>query len=307
MGKADSEPAGDLMRSILGEAGLTHELMREHTPENLVRRENLEELVSAVREFGDNPDTPDTLSAFLQEVSLLTDADSGGDFDDKVTLMTMHASKGLEYKAVFVTGLEEGLFPLSGAMQDPEELEEERRLFYVGATRAERHLYLTYARSRYRYGEHQSGIRSRFLDELSGDLLRTEAGEPFSSKQDRMQRSSGPGNYTEMDPFYYRRPLGGAKGPSEKGRTHNTKSPAARRQASASTPSKAAPSGRRIVYDAEESADLAAGMRVEHGTFGEGKIVAIEGNGPQAKAVVFFEEVGEKKLMLRFAHLQRIG
>ncbi|MFT4605682.1 MAG: DNA helicase-2/ATP-dependent DNA helicase PcrA [Rhodothermales bacterium] len=311
MAKAETEPAVDLMRAILNEAGLTHELMREHTPENLVRRENLEELVSAVREFNDNPDTPDTLSAFLQEVSLLTDADSGGDDDDKVTLMTMHASKGLEYKAVFVTGLEEGLFPLSGAMQDPEELEEERRLFYVGATRAERYLYLTYARSRYRYGEHQSGLRSRFLDELSGDLLRTEAGEPFSSKQDRNKRASGPDNYTEMDPFYYRRPLGGTKGPAERGRTHDTKPPATRRQGSTPSPSpapaKASSSGRRIVYDAEETGQLAAGMMVEHGTFGEGKIVAIEGNGAQAKAVVFFEEVGEKKLMLRFAHLQRIG
>lgn len=300
-GRAESDPAGELVRAIVTDAGLTHELMREHTPENLVRRENLEELISAVREFTDNPDTPDTLSAFLQEISLLTDADSGGDFDDKVTLMTMHASKGLEYKAVFVTGLEEGLFPLSGAMQDPEELEEERRLFYVGATRAERYLYLSYARSRYRYGEHQSGIRSRFLDELGSDLLQTEAGEPFSPKQDRFQRSGAKGSYTEMDPFYYRRPLGGAKGPSERGRTHNTK-PVTRR----ATP-KAEPQGRRIVYDAEETGELTAGMQVEHGTFGEGRIMAIEGNGAQAKAVVYFKEVGEKKLMLRFAHLQRIG
>ncbi|MBO6574035.1 MAG: UvrD-helicase domain-containing protein [Rhodothermales bacterium] len=304
--KGESEPAGDLVRTIVNEAGLSHELMREHTPENLVRRENLEELISAVKEFTDNPETPDTVSAFLQEVSLLTDADSGTDFDDKVTLMTMHASKGLEYKTVFVTGLEEGLFPLSGAAQDPEELEEERRLFYVGATRAERYLYLSYARSRYRYGEHQSGVRSRFLDELGEGLLQTEAGGTFSPKQDRFKAKGGKGSYTEMDPFYYRRPLGGQKGPSEKGRTHDTRGMrgGTRRSAQSASP---APAGRRIVYDAEHSGDLAAGMQVEHGTFGEGRIVAIEGNGPQAKAVVFFNEVGEKKLMLRFANLQRIG
>jgi ATP-dependent DNA helicase UvrD/PcrA len=304
---ADSEPAGDLARRIVNEAGLAHNLMREHTPENLVRRENLEELIGAVREFNDNPDTADTLSAFLQEVSLLTDADSGDDFDDKVTLMTMHASKGLEFPAVFVTGLEEGLFPLARAAQDPKELEEERRLFYVGATRAERHLFLSYARSRYRYGEQQSGVRSQFLDELDGNLLRTEAGHPFAPRQDRFRTRSGREMaYDEVDPFYYRRSLvPGEKRRKPKGGSTSGRG-TARKQVSPKKRPTPKPSGRRIVYDAEFGGEIAAGMRVEHNTFGEGKVIAIEGNGAQAKAVVFFADIGQKKLMLRFANLKRI-
>jgi len=296
---AETELAGDLARRIVNEAGLAHNLMREHTPENLVRRENLEELIGAVREFNDNPDTPDTLSSFLQEVSLLTDADSGDDFDDKVTLMTMHASKGLEFPAVFVTGLEEGLFPLARAAENPDELEEERRLFYVGATRAERNLYLSFARSRYRYGEQQSGVRSRFIDELDGDLMRTEAGHPFSPRQDRFKTQSGREiAYDEVDPFYYRRSLVPEK---KKGNTRRGGGPEAAPKRTAPKPT-----GRRIVYDTEYTGEISAGMRVEHGIFGEGKVLAIEGSGGQAKAVVFFKDIGQKKLMLRFAKLQRI-
>jgi DNA helicase-2/ATP-dependent DNA helicase PcrA len=270
--------------------------MRENTPENLVRRENIAELVSAIQEFTENPDTPDTLSAFLQEVSLLTDADLGGDDDDRVTLMTMHASKGLEFPAVFVTGLEEGLFPLSAAAQDPEELEEERRLFYVGTTRAERHLALAYARTRYRYGEQQSCVRSRFLDELDGDLLRNEAGGPFEPKRDRFALGGvSEVRYDAMDPHYYRQSL------------RPDLRPDLRPERSVTTVPKPPPGERRIVYDEDQTGMVAAGMRVEHSLFGEGKVLAVEGIGPQAKATVFFPEVGQKKLILRFARLRRIG
>jgi ATP-dependent DNA helicase UvrD/PcrA len=306
--RADSEDAADLVRTLINEAGLAHELMREHTPENLVRRENLEELVGAVREFADNPDTPSTLSTFLQDITLLTDADAGSDADDRVTLMTMHASKGLEYHAVFVTGLEEGLFPLSGAAQSPDDLEEERRLFYVGVSRAEKTLFLSYARSRYRHGEHTSGIRSQFLDELPGELLRTEAGEVFTPKAARFSASGGRGNYEQMDPFYYRQALGGKKGPNERGRDHAAGGEG-NNTSFASKPARPKPTtaaGRRIVYDTDYTGALAAGMRVEHASFGEGKVIAIEGKGSQAKAVVFFQEVGQKRLMMRFANLQRI-
>jgi DNA helicase-2/ATP-dependent DNA helicase PcrA len=290
--EADSAPAGVLARSLIHQSGLVEDLMRENTPENLVRRENIAELVSAIQEFTENPDTPDTLSAFLQEVSLLTDADLGGDDDDRVTLMTMHASKGLEFPAVFVTGLEEGLFPLSAAAQDPDELEEERRLFYVGTTRAERHLVLAYARTRYRYGEQQSCVRSRFLDELDGDLLRNEAGGPFEPKRDRFALGGvSEVRYDALDPHYYRQSL----------------RPDLRPERSVTTVPKPPAGERRIVYDEEQTGMVAAGMRVEHSLFGEGKVLAVEGSGPQAKATVFFPEVGQKKLILRFARLRRIG
>lgn len=290
--EAETAPAGDLARSLIHESGLVEDLMREHTPENLVRRENISELVSAIQEFTENPDTPETLSAFLQEVSLLTDADLGGDDDDRVTLMTMHASKGLEFPAVFVTGLEEGLFPLSAAAQDPVELEEERRLFYVGSTRAERHLYLSFARTRYRYGEQQSCVRSRFLDELDGDLLQNEAGGRFEPRKDRF--TLGPSTevrYDGMDPHYYRRSL---------------RPDAQPQQRVAAVPKKTG-GEQRIVYDEEHTGQITEGMRVEHSLFGEGEVVTVEGTGPQAKATVHFAEVGPKKLILRFARLRRIG
>jgi DNA helicase-2/ATP-dependent DNA helicase PcrA len=304
--EAETGDAGSVARSLIHEAGLVQDLMREHTPENLVRRENIAELISAIQEFTENPDTPETLSAFLQEVSLLTDADQGSDSDDRVTLMTMHASKGLEFPAVFVTGLEECLFPLSAAAQDPDELEEERRLFYVGATRAEQHLVLTYARSRYRYGEQQSAVRSRFLDELDSDLLRSETGGRFESKTGRFALPDGGRvSYDALDPHYYRQSLRSGAGAGT-GRAGGQARPTreAPRGTSAKRP---APGERRIVYDEEHTGEITPGMDVEHTLFGEGKVLSVEGTGPQAKATVFFPEVGQKKLMLRFAKLRRIG
>ncbi len=322
---APTAPAGDLARRIVNETGLMHELLREQTLENLVRRENLEELVSAIQSFTEDPDTESTLSAFLQEVSLLTDADERGTGDDKVTLMTLHASKGLEFAAVFVTGLEEGLFPLSGAAQNPEDLEEERRLFYVGTTRAERLLYLTYARSRYRYGEQESAVRSRFLDELDPSLLRTETGDPFASRPDRFAPRPAV-KYDTLAPDYFRASLRpepgvGARKPGAPptfGRgtpglgagALRGPAPAPRRLPEEERPRRDAydeDETRRIVYDEEPPSALATGMRVEHSLFGEGKIIAMEGSGAQAKATVFFPEVGQKKLMLRLANLRRIG
>ena len=330
---APTARAGDLARQIVNEAGLMHELMREQTLENLVRRENLEELVSAIQSFTEDPDTENTLSAFLQEVSLLTDADEKLGDDDRVTLMTLHASKGLEFAAVFVTGLEEGLFPLSGAAQNPDDLEEERRLFYVGTTRAERLLYLSYARSRYRYGEQEPALRSRFLDELDPALLRTETGDPFASRQDRF--SARPKvQYDTLAPDYFKKSLrpdvalpvrkpavspsvgrgtpglgASAIGP---GLAKTSSRPPAFGRGFDDNPEPRSRFGdtepeRRIVYDEEHSSALATGMRVEHALFGEGKVIAMEGVGPQAKATVFFPTVGQKKLVLRLANLRRIG
>src|SRR5690625_6659972 len=133
-----------------------------------MRWENVQELISAIAEFSAASDDPTrALPTFLQVVSLLTDADAQDEDDDnRVTLMTMHASKGLEFPVVFVSGLEEGLFPLAKAAQDPTELEEERRLFYVGATRAKELLFLTYARSRFRYGQHETSRSEAHTSEL---------------------------------------------------------------------------------------------------------------------------------------------
>lgn len=288
--KAASSPADEVARDLLKAAGLFQDLRKENTPEGLMRWENVQELINAIAEFVESAGETGTLSVFLQEVSLLTDADEDPAERNRVTLMTMHASKGLEFPVVFVSGLEEGLFPLAKAAQDRQELEEERRLFYVGATRAEDRLYLTHARSRFRYGEFQSSVRSRFLEEIDPAVLRTEGGSVFKARPDRFKaRTGSTESYQGIDPHYYRKTLatGQRKGTVKK---------------SSST----ALAGRRVVYD-EGQAEVVPGVRVEHATFGEGKVLSIQGKGDQAKAVVFFQGVGQKKLVLKFAKLRRIG
>jgi len=276
----NDQPATELARALIQESGILEEFRKEHTPENLARWENVQELLNAISEFTESDAEERTLSAFLQEISLFTDADDADLLENRVTLMTLHASKGLEFPVVFLCGMEEGLFPLASATQDRQELEEERRLFYVGATRAERILMLSHARSRYRYGEQQPAIRSRFFEEIDPSVLRTEAGQLFEKYSDRMKLRDGLiVKYEELDPHYYRKSL---------------------RSASSS------PDKRRVVYDEEESGEIVPGMRVEHRQFGEGKVIAKEGRGDQTKAVVYFREVGEKKLILKFARLKRI-
>jgi DNA helicase II / ATP-dependent DNA helicase PcrA len=276
-------PAEELTRDVIREAGLLEDLRKENTPEGLMRWENVQELISAVAEHSAASGEPETaLSTFLQEVSLITDADSDDGNDNKVTLMTLHASKGLEFPVVFICGLEEGLFPMARALQEPAELEEERRLFYVGATRAEEMLFLSHARSRFRYGRHESAIRSRFLEEVDPDVVRSETGSAIDSRPDRFSAGSGkPFSYSSVDPHYYRRDLQQPRRPSPD-------------------------TERRIVFD-EGEATIVPGARVEHDQFGEGKVIAMEGQGSQQRAVVFFEQVGQKKLALRFAKLRRIG
>ena len=286
--RAADEPAVDIARAIIKDSGLLEDLRKEHTPENLVRWENVHELLNAISEFVASETDSTMLSAFLQEVSLHTDADEADPSENRVTLMTLHASKGLEFPVVFLSGMEEGLFPLAAATQDRADLEEERRLFYVGATRSKRILMLSFAKSRYRYGEQQSGVRSRFLEEVDASVLRTEAGQEFRPKADRFKLPSGSSvSYDALDPHYYRKNL--------------------RDSASGSLSASGQASGeRRIVFDEEESVRIVPGMRVEHSQFGEGKVISMEGRGEQAKATVYFRDVGQKKMILKFARLQRI-
>ena len=289
--KAASHVADEVARALIQETGILQDLRKENTPEGLMRWENVQELINAIAEFTSGAGEEGTLSHFLQEVSLLTDADAATDDPNRVTLMTLHASKGLEFPAVFIAGLEEGLFPLAKATQDPKELEEERRLFYVGATRAQEHLYIAHARSRYRYGEQMACIPSRFLDEVDPEVVRTEAGGSYQTRSDRFQASNTDTfSYDGVDPHYYRKSLRS----STPKRTRTTPKPR--------TPE---PGERRVVYD-EGAAEIVPGIRVEHPLFGEGKVISMEGRGEQTKAVVFFPDVGQKKLMLRFAKLRRI-
>ena len=298
--KIASTPADQLAREFIAESGLLQALRDENTPEALARLENVHELLNAVAEYVENaaPGEERGLSEFLQEVSLVSDVDRMADDENRVTLMTLHASKGLEFKTVFVTGLEEGLFPLAKAAQDPQELEEERRLFYVGATRAEQMLFLTFARSRYRYGDQQSAVRSRFLDELPdlGDLLQTEAGTQFQAKRGRFTLDGGTveadadlGRYADVQPDYWKKSLRPDAAPKKR---------KTRTQIDAE---------RQIVYDEGEGGAIVPGAEVYHATFGQGKVLDAEGHGDRAAVTVFFPSVGQKKLKLKFARLQVLG
>ena len=290
-------PPDELARDLIQDAELLSELRKEHTRENLQRWENVQELISALAEYVESTEDA-SISTFLQEVALMTDQDEAEDGDDKVTLMTLHAAKGTEFPVVFVAGLEEGLFPLEQATQEKAELEEERRLFYVGVTRAEQRLYLSWARSRYRYGEQQSNTRSRFLEEVDSDVVRTEAGGELEQDGNRFSAGGGSGEsreYDEMDPHYYRQDLSGDG--NKKGTSDGLRR----------IESTDGGSGRRVVYD-EGQGEIVPGARVEHSKFGEGKVQSVDGQGEKATAVVYFgSDVGNKKLKLKFAKLRVIG
>ena len=290
MAEVESAPADELARDLIKDTGMLEELRNEHTRESLSRWENVQELISAIAEYTTQSESA-TLSTFLQEIALLTNLDEAEPDDNRVTLMTMHASKGLEFPVVFIGGLEEGLFPLSRAAQEREQLEEERRLFYVGATRAEEKLFLSYAKSRFLYGSQESAVRSRFLDEIDPSVVRTKAGGRIKRKKNRFSLEDGPSvDYDNVDPYYYRRNLR----KSDDKRTTTT----TRRSGSTS--------GRRVVYD-EGMAEIVPGVRVEHDHFGEGKVQALDGEGEQTAATVMFDSVGQKKLKLKYANLRRVG
>jgi DNA helicase II / ATP-dependent DNA helicase PcrA len=271
--------ASELARALIDEVGFLRLLKEEGTPEALSRRENIQELVSALTEYSDqHPDAG--LEQFLEEVSLVSDIDTADFGRNAVTLMTLHAAKGLEFPVVFVTGLEEGLFPISLATNDRVELEEERRLMYVGMTRAKDRLYLTWARTRYRQGERSYSVRSRFLDEIDAALL--EQGSAPSVHRPRPAVRDTPHREGAYAPRpARRRPAHGAEGDS---------------YASDPMPS--------YEHESQETSHVRVGARVEHEAFGPGRIVAITGKGEDARAVVEFESVGRKQLLLKYAHLR---
>jgi DNA helicase-2/ATP-dependent DNA helicase PcrA len=168
----DKLPIDEFAESVAEKTGYLDELKKEKTIEAENRIENIKELINATSEFKERSDNP-TLEGFLEEVSLITDIDMWDKNKDAVTLMTLHAAKGLEFRIVFIAGLEEGLFPLSRSLEKPSDLEEERRLFYVGITRAKERLFLSYARNRRRFAD-MVNLKSRFLDEIPEKLLKIE-------------------------------------------------------------------------------------------------------------------------------------
>lgn len=267
----------ELARTVMEESGYLTKLKESRDEEDAERLENLEQLLAAMEEFGEkNPDAG--LSEFLEQVSLVSDLEQGEQGKPSVTLMTLHAAKGLEFKAVFMIGMEERLFPHVRALDDLDGMEEERRLCYVGMTRARERLYLLNARRRYLFGQDQSNPPSRFLKDIPGELL-DEEGNGMGSGY-RVERTFGQAQAARQDHT----------------ESHNLAAAAEFRPANEV----------EIVPEPEEEyGEVYVGMKVRHAKFGLGTIRKIEGSGEAQKAIVWFNSGGPKKLLLRFAGLER--
>ncbi len=277
--------AYEVAKLIANGSGLIRMFREEETPEGISRVENMEELLNSVKEYSERGaeanegdlDSQGGLEEFMQEVALFTDADKEDGDNDKVSLMTIHAAKGLEFPFVFIVGLEENLFPSVQSVSTRTDLEEERRLFYVAITRAEVKVTLSYAESRYRWGQFSFSEPSRFLEEIDENLLDI----PHKTALKTAPSGNGPsgsGNYYPPSGKRNLKPVG-------------------------SSVSSAA----HADFQPDDTTGLVTGMEVEHPKFGKGKVVAIEGTGPNKKATVFFNGIGNKNLLLRFAKLKVLG
>ncbi|MBX6380148.1 MAG: UvrD-helicase domain-containing protein [Thermoflavifilum aggregans] len=262
-------------------SGLVKELYNDQSVEGIARYENVQELLNAIKEFTETPDSEGELAdkdlgSYLQQITLLTDADDEKEESDTVKLMTIHAAKGLEFPCVFVVGLEEGLFPNAMSINTRDELEEERRLFYVAITRAKEKLWLTYAMNRYRFGSFVQNDPSRFISELPPDYVekplgrdyRTNHGSSFRQNQTQ-RRSPTSGNLSFSQP----KPATAVHTPSPD-------------------------------FKPDDFRLMKEGMKVEHQKFGYGIILSIDGNASNPIATIRFELSGEKKIMLNYARLR---
>jgi len=279
--------AYELAKLIASSSGITKDLFEDKTPEGINRYENIEELLNAIKEFSEKgkeivpgqaeeagENSIRTLDEFIQDIALITDADvEDKDETDQVSLMTIHAAKGLEFPYVFIVGLEENLFPSIHSLNSRADLEEERRLFYVALTRAEKKVTISYAENRYRWGNITICEPSRFIDEIDfkyiespfkiadsniiPDTVSQVQHRPFAKKKlkklDKLQKVSSAGN---------------------------------------------------IEFDSLAIDKVQVGIRVEHSRFGKGKVISVEGAGANKKAAIFFHAVGQKQLLLKYAKLK---
>lgn len=274
--------AFEIANHIAQASGLLRELHEDKTVEGLSRYENVQELLNAIKEFVDQADQDEdvTLSAFLQSVSLLTNADEPDEDGDKdrVTLMTIHSAKGLEFRNVYIVGMEEDLFPSQMMLESRQDLEEERRLFYVAITRAEVKLTFTFAESRYQWGRLKMCEPSRFLMEVDQRYLNLQGivtAEPTPPK--------------------------GADAPRGGARTFTQKTPA---QHLVPKPQAAPIHTPSPDFKPSDTTALAEGQRVEHQKFGFGTVAKIDANGSDRKAIIAFDDAGERTLLLSFAKLR---
>lgn len=266
--KKATQPIDLLTQDLVEDIELIEELRNEDRVIGQTKIENVEAFIEGVAEYVRH-NTEATLEDYLAEISLFADIDAYSEIEDKVTLMTLHAAKGLEFDSVYLVGLEEGLFPLGRTVTEPMELEEERRLFYVGATRARKRLFLSSATTRHRFGEVES-IPSRFIKEIPLELMETK-------DLRRHRRYAGVG-HTQVSAGYFSHKQTGAKAEQE-----------------------------GVHYEFEESEIMRAGRIVQHPTFGRGKILRTEGYGESLMLDIMFAGIGMKKIMAKYAKLKVIG
>ncbi|MFK7781843.1 ATP-dependent helicase [Psychroserpens sp.] len=289
--------AFDLTEHVVKSSGLMREFNKDGTPEGVTRIENVEELLNGVKDFVEGQlelaDAGDTLAEFLEDVALATDLDADKGDPNHVALMTIHLAKGLEFSHVFIVGMEEDLFPSAMSMNTRSELEEERRLFYVALTRAEKQAYLTYTLSRYRWGKLIDAEPSRFIEEIDDQFV--EVLTPINEPRQNPMLSADIFGDVEPSRIRFKKPI--------------------KRKKEVKPPKFVAPKNLKPVSKSSNvddktnlfDAKLAVGNFVEHTRFGKGEVLKIEGKGADVKAEINFEVGGVKKLLLRFAKLDVLG
>ncbi|MCM5529951.1 ATP-dependent helicase [Parasegetibacter sp. NRK P23] len=297
--------AYDVAQQVGKHTNMVKELFSDKTSEGLARYENVQELLNSIKEFTETPDTEDgeqvdkSLGAYLQQITLLTDADNDEDENaDVVKLMTIHAAKGLEFPVVFSVGLEETLFPSAMSINTREELEEERRLFYVVVTRAKTRLWISYANSRYRFGQLVQNEPSRFLEEIPDEYL----DRSYSGGGARNQGASFTGGSA------FERMKGGFGAAAQAEKMYGPP-PAKRKDTKPAympppAPAKVVEHVPSTDFVASDTSNLQAGQQVEHQKFGFGTVAKLEGSAHNPIATINFQHNGEKKIMLNYAKLR---
>lgn len=316
---AQKMPANQVGTMIVKQSGIIADIYQDTTPENLSRQENVEELVNGMQDFCDmrmeEGNENISLSDYLSEVSLMSDVDSDkGDDEHKITLMTIHSAKGLEFGTVFVVGLEEGLFPSDMVSGNPREMEEERRLFYVAITRAKTHCYLSYAQCRFRYGQMEFSAPSRFLKDIDPKYLDRQQ-SMFSTRRSMddevelpWQRKRSLFGERQETPRPFRPTVPSAKpfpsaSPFFSARPVPSTGTTTARPLSSVSQTTSFPQG----TSSHAGGGLKEGAYILHNRFGRGKVLKVEGTGDNTKATVQFENVGTKQLLLKFAKFEVIG
>lgn len=302
----ETNHAHDVAFHVAKTTKLLSELYNDKTVEGVSRYENIQELLNGIKEFVENDEVLEGeefqddkgLGTYLQNITLLTGGDEKADDDvAKIQMMTIHGAKGLEFPVVFIVGMEENLFPSALSLYSREDLEEERRLFYVAVTRAEKHLFLSFANTRYKFGQLQYADPSRFLKEIPKELLE------YRSQQANTQDTRTKLNLSS-EPIPTLTPLKSINNDIERksGLNLESKKPLIRRQAAAAMPIKSDPN-----FVPSALKDIKQGCTVMHQRFGKGTITEISGEGVNGMAVINFEQTGEKKLVLKFAKLKVIS